>query len=162
MVALLSSIHKSNPHQESLGGYRCFCKSHSVEHFTSGKNLKKKNPGVPNGSDWIWQKWRIHHRPHPFVVKGGPHSLFSAVSRGKDGGLISCAFGETMVAQTSIGRIHLSPVRKEKIEWQDDTHNDKPVAIRIGGSPSSRNHVLRPMGTIWGKLSIKTMRNFCT
>ena len=46
-----------------------------------------------------------------------------------------------MVTQTSIGPIHLSLVRKEKIEWQDGTHNGKLVAIRIGGSSSSRNYV---------------------
>ena len=67
-----------------------------------------------------------------------------------------------MVAQISVSPIHLPLVREGKIEWQDDTHNDKPIAIRAGGSPSSRNYVLRLVGTFWGKLSIKTMRHFHT
>ena len=32
---------------------RCFCKSHPIEHFTSRRNFKKKDSGVPNGSDWV-------------------------------------------------------------------------------------------------------------
>ena len=43
-------------HQESLGRYRCFCKSHSIEHFTSSKNFRKKDSGMPNGSDRVWRK----------------------------------------------------------------------------------------------------------
>ena len=84
---------------------------------------------MPNGSDRVWRKGQIHHRPYPTMVKGGPHSFLSSVPRGKDGGLISCAFREAMVAQTLISPIHLSPVRKGKIEWQDDMHNGKLVAI---------------------------------
>ena len=103
-------------HQESLGRYRCFCKSHSIEHFTSSKNFRKKDSGMPNGSDRVWRKGRIHRRPHPVVVESRPHSFFSSIPCGENGGLLSCAFGETMVAQTSIGPVHLSPVCERKIE----------------------------------------------
>ena len=72
---------------------------------------------MPNGSDKVWRKGRIHRRPHLAVVKGGPHSFLSPVSRGEEGGLISCAFGETMVAQALIGPVHLSPVYEGKVEW---------------------------------------------
>ena len=75
--------------------------------------------------------------------------------------LLSCAFGEAMVAQTLIGPVHLSPVCKRKVEWQDDTHSSKPLAVRTGKSSFSRNDVLRPMGSVWGKLSIKAMRYLC-
>ena len=77
----------------------------------------------------IRRKGKIHHRPHPTVVKGGPHSFLSLVPRGKDGGLISCDFGKAMIAQTPISLIHLSPVREGKIEWQYNTHNGKSVTI---------------------------------
>ena len=40
----------------------------------------------------------------------------SSIPRGKDRGLISCAFGEAMVAQTSVSPIHLSPMHKGKVE----------------------------------------------
>ena len=156
------SIHKSNLHQESLGRYRRFYKSHSIEHFTSSRNFRKKDSGMPNGSNRIWQKGRIHRRPHPTVVKGGPYSFLSPVPRGEDGGLISCAFGETMVAQTSIGLVHLLLVCEGKDEQQNDMHSRKSLAIRASGGSFSRNYVLRPMGSIWGKLSIKAMRHLQT
>ena len=47
---------------------------------------------------------------------GRPHSFPSSVPRGKDGGLVSCAFGEAMVAQTPISPFHLSPMCEGKIE----------------------------------------------
>ena len=91
--------------------------THPIKHFTSGRNFRKKDSGVPNESDKVQRKGRIHRRPHPIVVKGGPYSFLSSVPRGKDRGLISCAFGEAMVAQTPISPVHLSPMRKGKIEW---------------------------------------------
>ena len=96
----------------------------------------------------IRRKGQIHHRPHPTVVKGGPHSFLSLVPRGKDGGLISCDFGKAMIAQTPISLIHLSLVYEGKVEWQNDTHSSKSLAIGASGGPSSRNYVLQPMGTI--------------
>ena len=114
---LLGDIYKSNPHQKNLDRYRCFCKFHFIEHFTSSRNFGKEDSGVPNESDKVQRKGRIHRRPHPIVVKGGPYSFLSSVPRGKDGGLVSCAFGEAMVAQTPISPVHLSPMRKGKIEW---------------------------------------------
>ena len=84
---------------------------------------------MPNGSDSVRRKGRIHRRPHPAVVKGGPYSFLSSVPRGKDRGLISCAFGEAMVAQTLVSSIHISPVRERKVEWQNDTHSSKSLAI---------------------------------
>ena len=50
---LLGSIHKSNSHKESLGEYGYFRKSHSIEHFTSSRNFRKKDPRMPNGSDRV-------------------------------------------------------------------------------------------------------------
>ena len=126
---LLSSIYKPNPHQESLGGYRRFCKFHSIKHLTSGKNFRKKDSGVPNESERVWRKGRIHRRPYPAVVKGGPCSLPSLVPHGKNRSLISCAFGEAIVAQALTNPINLSPVREWKIEWQNDTHSNKSIAI---------------------------------
>ena len=35
---------------------RCFCKSHPIEHFTSHRNFRKNDSGVPNGSDRIQRK----------------------------------------------------------------------------------------------------------
>ena len=113
---------------------------------------------MPNGSNKIWQKGRIHCRPHPVVVESRPHSFFSSVPRGENGGLLSYAFGEAMVAQTPIDPVHLSLVSERKVEWQDDTYSSKPLTVRIGGGSFSRNYVLRSMGSIWGKLSIKATR----
>ena len=103
---------------------------------------------MPNGSDRVWRKGQIHRRPHPAVVKGGPHSFLSSVPRGEDRGLVSCAFGETMVAQTPIGSIHLSLVCEGKVKWQNDTHSSKSLAIQAGEGSFSKNYVLRPMGSI--------------
>ena len=72
---------------------------------------------MPNGSDRVRRKGRIHRRPHPVVVKGGPYSFLSSVPCGKDGDLISCAFGEAMIAQTPISPIHLSPMYEGNVEW---------------------------------------------
>ena len=57
-------------------------------------------------------------------------------------GYLSCAFGEAVVAQTPIGPIHLSLVCEWKIEWQDDMHSIKPLAVRTSGDSFSRNYVL--------------------
>ena len=62
-------------------------------------------------------------------IKGGPHSFLSLVPRGKDGGFISYAFGKAMIAQTPINPIHLSLVYEGKVEWQNDTHSSKSLAI---------------------------------
>ena len=113
---LLSNIYKSNPHQESLGGYECFCKPHPTKYFTSSGNLRKEDSGMPNGSDKVWWKRRIHRRSHPAVVEGGPHSLFSLLPCGENRSLISCASGEAMVAQAPISHIHLSSMCKRKVE----------------------------------------------
>ena len=155
---LFGSIHKSNPHQEGLGRYGRFCKPYSVEHFTSGRNFRKKNPRIPNGSNRFRRKRRVHHGPHPAVVESRPHSFFSSFPCGKNRSILSCASGKTLVAQTPIGSIHLSPVCERKTEWQDDTYSRKPLAIRAGRGSPSGNHVLRPMSFIWGKLSIKATR----
>ena len=118
------------------------CKSRPIEHFTSSRNFRKKDSGVPNGSDMIRQKGRVHHGPCLAVAKSRPHSFSNSVPFGENRGILSCAFGKTMVAQAPIGSIHLSLVCKRKIEWQDDTHNRKPLTIRVGRSPFSRNYVL--------------------
>ena len=97
---------------------------------------------MPNGSDRVWRKERVHRRPHTVVVESRPHSFFSSVPCGENGGLLSCAFGEAMVAQTPIGPVHLSPVCERKIEWQDDMHSSKPLAVRTGEGSFSRNYVL--------------------
>ena len=69
---ILSGLHKSNPHKEGLGGYRCFCKSHPIEHFTSNRNFRKKNSGVPNGSDKIRRKGQVHCGPCLVVAESRP------------------------------------------------------------------------------------------
>ena len=63
------------------------------------------------------------------MVKGRPYSFLSSVPCSKNEALISCVFGEAMVAQTPVSPIHLPPVREGMIEWQDDTYNDKLIAI---------------------------------
>ena len=128
-VPLPGSIHKLNSYKESLGGYGCFCKSHSIEHFTSSRNFRKKDPRMPNESDRVWQKGRVHRRPHLAVVESRPHSFFSSVSCGENKSILSRAIGKAMVTQTSIGPIHLSPMSERKIEWQDDTHSCKPFTV---------------------------------
>ena len=97
-------------------------------------------------------------RPYLVVVESRPHSFFSSVPCDENRGLLSCAFREVVVAQTLMGLVHLSLVCERKIEWQDDTHRSKPLFIRTSRGSFSRNYVLRPMGFVWGKLSIKAMR----
>ena len=154
----MGSIHKPNPHQEGLGRYRCFRKPHSIEHLASGRNFKKKDPRMPNGSNRVRRKRRVHRRPHLVVVESRSYSFFSSFPCGQNGSILSCAFGKALVAQTPIGPVHLSPMCERKIEWQDDTYSRKPLAIRASRSSPSGNHVLRPMGSIWGKLSFKAIR----
>ena len=124
---LLGDIYKSNPHQKNLDRYRCFCKFHFIEHFTSSRNFGKEDSGMPNGSNRVWRKGRVHHRPHSVVVENRPHSFFSSVPCGENRGLLSCAFREAVFAQTPIGPIHLSPVYERKIECR---------MIRIATNPS--------------------------
>ena len=71
---------------------------------------------MPNGSDRVWWKGQIHRRPHPVVVKSGPHSFFSSIPYAENGGLLSYAFGEAVVAQTLIGPVHLSLVCERKVK----------------------------------------------
>ena len=94
-------------------------------------------------------------------LKVGPIASLASVPCGENKGLLSCSFGEAMVAQTPISLIHLSLVCERKIEWQDDTHSSKPLVVRTSGGSFSRNYVLRPMGSVWGKLSIKATRYLC-
>ena len=55
--SLFSNIYKSNPHQEGPGGYRCFRKSHPIKHLTGPRNFRKKDPGMPDGSNRIrWER----------------------------------------------------------------------------------------------------------
>ena len=61
------------------------------------------------------------------MVKGGPYSFLNSISRGKDEGLVSCAFEETMVAQTLISPVHLSPMCERKVETM--------ICITINPSP---------------------------
>ena len=67
-------------------------------------------------------------------------------------------FWESCVAQALIGPVHLSLVCGRKIEWQNDMYSIKPLAVQTSGNSFSRNYVLRPMGFVWGKLSIKATR----
>ena len=117
------------PIKRALVDIGAFCKPHRTKHFTSSGNLKKEDSGMPNGSDRVYGKRQIHHRPHPTVVKGGPHSLSSSLPYGENGSLKSCASGEAIVAQASISPIHLSSVRERNVEWQNDTHSSKSIII---------------------------------
>ena len=76
---------------------------------------------MTNGSNKVWRKGRVHRRPHSVVVESRPYGFFSSVPCGENRGLLLCAFGEVVVAQTPISPVHLSPVCERKIEWQDDT-----------------------------------------
>ena len=71
---------------------------------------------MPNGSDRVWGKRQIHHRPHSAMVEGGPHSLSSSLPFSENGSLISCASREAMVAQAPISPIHLSSMCEGKVE----------------------------------------------
>ena len=146
------------PIKRALVDIGAFCKPHRTKHFTSSGNLKKEDSGMPNGSDRVYGKRQIHHRPHPTVVKGGPHSLSSSLPYGENGSLKSCASGEAIVAQASISPIHLSSVRERNVEWQNDTHSSKSIIIWASRGSFSRNYVLWPMGTVWGKLGIESTR----
>ena len=103
---------------------------------------------MPNGSNRVWWKGRVHRRPQLVVVESRPHNFFSSVPCGETRGLLSCAFREVMVAQTSIGPIHLSPVYERKIEWQDNMHSSKPLVVRTSRGSFSTNYVLRLMGSV--------------
>ena len=64
-----------------------------------------------------------------------------------------------MVAQTSIGPIHLSLMCERKIEWQDDTHSCKPSPFEQAEAhlvetmfydqwaPSGESSISKPRGT---------------
>ena len=116
--------------------------SASVNLISLSRNFEKEDSGMPNGNDRVLQKGRVHRKPHSVVVESRPHSFFSSVPCGENKGLLSCSFGEAMVAQTPISLIHLSLVCERKIEWQDDTHSSKPLAVRTSGGSFSRNYVL--------------------
>ena len=111
---------------------------------------------IPNGSNRVRRKRRVHRRPYLTVVESKSYSFFSSFPCGQNGSILSCAFGKALVAQTSIGPIHLSPMCERKIEWQDDTYSCKPLAIRASKNSPSGNHVLRPMGSIWGKTQFQS------
>ena len=93
------------------------------------------------------------------MVKDGPHSFLSLVPRSEDKGLISCAFRETMVAQTLIGPVHLSLVCEGKDEQQNDTHSSKSSPFEQAEAhlvetmfydqwaPSGESSVSKPRGT---------------
>ena len=66
-------------------------------HFTSSRNFRKEDLGMPNGSDRVWGMRRIHRRPHSAVVEGGSNSLFSSLPCGENESLIPCAYGKNMV-----------------------------------------------------------------
>ena len=87
-----------------------------IEHFTSNRNFRKKDSGVPNGSDRIRRKKRVHRGPCSAVAESGPHSFSSSIPFGENKGILSYAIGKTIVAQAPIGSIHLSLVCKRKIE----------------------------------------------
>ena len=59
---------------------------------------KKKDSGMPNGSNRIIGKRQIHRRPHLVVVESGTNSLFGLLPRDENGGLVPHAIGKTVVA----------------------------------------------------------------
>ena len=83
----MASINQ-NPHQKGLDQYRCIRKPHSARHIASGRNFRKKNIGVPNGSNKIWGKRQIYRRPHSVVVESGTNSLLGLLSCGKNGSFL--------------------------------------------------------------------------
>ena len=75
-----------------------FCKPYPIKHFTSSRNFRKEDSGMPNGSDRVWGKRQIHHRPHSAVVESGSNSLSISLPCGENGSLIPYTSGKTMVA----------------------------------------------------------------
>ena len=94
---LLGSVYKSDSHQESLGGYGFFRKSYPTKHSLSSGNFREEDSGMLNGSDRIQGKRQVHHRPHSTMAEGGSNSLHGLLPCGKNGSLIPCASGKTMV-----------------------------------------------------------------
>ena len=121
--------------------------------------------GIPEskiqGCPMVRRKRWVYCRPHTAMAEGGSNSLLNSFSYGKDRSFLSYITRKTMVTQASPDSVYLSPVYEGKIEWQNDADNNKPITIRASRSPSSRNHVLRRMGTFWRKLNIQTTRHFC-
>ena len=76
------------------------------------------------------------------MVESRPYSLSSLLPRGQNGSILPCAFGKTLVTQTLTSPVHLPPMCEGKIEWQDDTYSDEPLAVREGRSSLGGNHVL--------------------
>ena len=76
------------------------------------------------------------------MVESRPYSLSSSLPRSQNGGILPCAFGKALVAQTPTSPVHLPPMCEGKIEWQDDTHSGEPFAVRAGRGPLGGNHVL--------------------
>ena len=126
-----------------------FSESHSAEHATSSKNFKRENLGMPNGSNMIWRKQWVHHRPHSTMVESGANSLLGPLPCSENRNFISYIIGKTVVAQTLAGPIYLSSVREGKIECYDDIDSGKPITVWASKSPRSRNHVLWWMGIVW-------------
>ena len=116
-ASLFSSIYKSNLHQGGPGRYRCFRKPHSIEHPASRRNFREKDPRMPDGSNEIRWKRRVHRRSHSVIVESRSYSLFSSFPRGQNESILPCAFGKTLVTQTPTSLVHLPPMCERKIEW---------------------------------------------
>ena len=76
----------------------CFCKSHPIEHFTGSRNFRKKDSRVPNKSNRIRLKGRVHCRPRSTVAESRPHSFSSSVPCSENRSVLSYVFRKTMVA----------------------------------------------------------------
>ena len=122
---------------------------------------------MPNGSDGVWWMGRVHCRPPLVLVESGPHSFFSMVPRGENGGLLSCAFGEAMVAQTPIGPVYLSPVCKKRLNSRMIRIVANPLPFEQAEAhlvetmfydqwaPSGESSISKPRGTFvpkWGNV----------
>ena len=54
---------------------------------------ERKDPRMPDGSNGVRWKRRVHRRPHPAVVESRPYSFLSSFPCGQNGSILSCAFG---------------------------------------------------------------------
>ena len=98
---------------------------------------------MPDGSNGVQRKRQVYCRSYTAMVEGRPRSLPGPFSCGKDRSFLSYTAGKAMAAQASPNSIHLSPMREGKIEWKDDMDSNKPIPIRAGRSPYSRDYVLQ-------------------
>ena len=125
---LIASINQI-PIKRALVDTGSSAKSYPTKHSLSSGNFREEDSGILNGSDRIQGKRQVHHRPHSTMAEGGSNSLHGLLPCGKNGSLIPCASGKTMVTYALISPVYLSLVCEGKVEWQSDTHSSRSITI---------------------------------